>query len=92
MRKVSKKDKRAKKPMKRVAIKTKVKGRKTIKRSKPLKLKIPKNRPKLSVKVTKPRNKDLILILDFGSHEQLLEFYDGLRSTVETHHKKTKGN
>lgn len=31
-------------------------------------------------------------ILDFGSHEQLLEFYDNLRSTVETHHKKTKGN
>ena len=31
-------------------------------------------------------------ILDFGSHEELLDFYDSLRSTVETHHKKTKGN
>ena len=31
-------------------------------------------------------------ILDFGSHEELLDFYDGLRNTVETHHKKTKGN
>ena len=31
-------------------------------------------------------------ILDFGSHEELLQFYDGLRNTVETHHKKTKSN
>lgn len=30
-------------------------------------------------------------ILDFGSHDQLLDFYKSLRETVESHHKKTKG-
>jgi len=30
-------------------------------------------------------------ILDFGSHDQLLDFYENLRETVESHHKKTKG-
>lgn len=34
---------------------------------KPLKLKIPKRRAKMSFRITKPRHKDLILILDFGS-------------------------
>ena len=30
-------------------------------------------------------------ILDFGSHDQLLNFYKHLKETVENHHKKTKG-
>ena len=35
--------------------------------ARPLKLKLPKGWKKLSVKVTKSRAKDLILVLDFGS-------------------------
>ena len=42
--------------------------RKSAKKKKPLKLKIPKSRKRaLSVKVTKIRSKDVILVLDFGS-------------------------
>ncbi len=36
-------------------------------RKRPVKLRLPKGRARLSFKVTKPRNKDLILVLDFGS-------------------------
>ncbi len=36
-------------------------------KKKPLKLKIPKSRLRLSVKITKQRSRDMILILDFGS-------------------------
>lgn len=48
---------------------TALKTRKTIqvKKKKPLKLKLPRSRAKFTVKITKQRHKDLILILDFGS-------------------------
>ena len=45
----------------------KKKAGKKIVRRKPLKLKLPIRTRKLSIKITRPRHKDLILILDFGS-------------------------
>lgn len=59
------KTKVVKKTAKKVFGKFKVK-KKAVKK-KPLKLRLPKTRMKMSVKITKPRHKDLILILDFGS-------------------------
>ncbi len=40
---------------------------KAIKKKKPLRLKMPQGKSKFTVKITKPRYKDLILVLDFGS-------------------------
>ena len=40
---------------------------KVIKKKKPLRLKLPKGKSKFTVKITKPRHKDLMLVLDFGS-------------------------
>jgi len=42
-------------------------SRKRSSKKRQIKLKLPKGRARLSFKITKPRNKDLILILDFGS-------------------------
>jgi hypothetical protein len=50
------------------------------------------NRKKPYKYVIKFDRHNLQEILDFGSHQELLDFYANLRSTVETHHKKTKGN
>jgi len=40
---------------------------KAIKKKKTLRLKLPQGKSKFTVKITKPRYKDLILVLDFGS-------------------------
>jgi len=45
----------------------KMKAKKKASHKRPLKLRLPKKRAKLSVRITKPRHKDLILVLDFGS-------------------------
>ena len=59
--------------MRQVKTISKKKGRsarafgKVIKKKKPLRLRMPKGKSKFTVKITKSRHKDLILVLDFGS-------------------------
>jgi len=77
-KKSTKVKKSSKKAVKKVVIKkksrpirlkrrTSINPKKRHLRKKQMKLKLPKGRARLSFKVTKPRNKDLILVLDFGS-------------------------
>ncbi len=74
MRKATKKSQAKKIPKKkqtaassRSRLETKVFKRKVVKKKKPLRIRLPKGKSKFTVKITKPRHKDLILVLDFGS-------------------------